>query len=88
MAPGSIYRACVYSRAGYRFQPDGSGVVFVPMIRSLDFWLFDLTTGQQRQVTRLADKGRLPTFDITPDGHAIVFERQRENADIVLIERP
>jgi Tol biopolymer transport system component len=71
---------------GYRFLPDGTGVVFVPMIRSLDFWLFDLATGEQRQLTRLSDRGRLRTFDITPDGKRIVFDRSRENSDIVLIE--
>jgi Tol biopolymer transport system component len=71
---------------GYRFLPDGTGVVFVPMIRSLDFWLFDLATGAQRQLTRLSDGGRLRTFDITPDGKRIVFDRSRENSDIVLIE--
>jgi hypothetical protein len=30
----------------------------------------------------------LSTFDITPDGKAIVFDRSRENSDIVLIELP
>jgi Tol biopolymer transport system component len=71
---------------GYRFLPDGAGVVFVPMVRSLDFWLFDPNTGAQRQLTRLSDRGRLRTFDITPDGKRIVFDRSRENSDIVLIE--
>jgi hypothetical protein len=28
------------------------------------------------------------TFDITPDGQRIIFDRLRENADIVLIDRP
>ena len=28
------------------------------------------------------------TFDITPDGRHIVFDRQRENSDIVLIDLP
>jgi hypothetical protein len=27
------------------------------------------------------------TFDVTPDGKQIVFDRLRDNSDIVLIER-
>jgi Tol biopolymer transport system component len=72
---------------GYRFLPDGSGLVFLPLIRSLDFWLLDLRTGHQRQLTHLGDHGRLQTFDITLDGKQIVFDRLQENSDIVLIDR-
>jgi hypothetical protein len=28
------------------------------------------------------------TFDVTPDGMQIVFDRQRENSDLVLIDLP
>ena len=28
------------------------------------------------------------TFDLTPDGREIVFDRQRQNSDLVLIELP
>ena len=28
------------------------------------------------------------TFDVTPDGQRIVFDRLRENSDIVLIDLP
>ena len=54
----------------------------------LDFWLLDFATKQPRQITRLIDQGYLNTFDITPDGKSIVFDRTRENSDIVLIDRP
>ncbi len=37
---------------------------------------------------RLANKGTVRGFDITPDGKHIVFDRIRQNSDIVLIERP
>jgi Tol biopolymer transport system component len=73
---------------GYRFLPDGTGLVYLPFIPSLDFSMVDLATKQTRQVTRLSNQGTLGTFDITPDGKAIVFDRTRENSDIVLIERP
>jgi Tol biopolymer transport system component len=71
---------------GYRFLPDGTGIVYLPFIPSLDFWLFDLTTKKPRQLTRLSNQGGLGTFDVTPDGKAIVFDRLRENSDIVLID--
>ncbi len=73
---------------GYRFLPDGSGLVYLPFIPSLDFSMVDLATQRTRRLTRLSNQGALGTFDITPDGKAIVFDRTRENSDIVLIERP
>jgi Tol biopolymer transport system component len=72
----------------YRFLPNGSGVVYLPFLQSLDFWLLDLATGNQRQLTHLTNQGKLQTFDITPDGKQIVFDRLRENSDIVLIDLP
>jgi Tol biopolymer transport system component len=73
---------------GYRFLPDGRGLVYLPFIPSLDFSMVDLATQRTRRLTRLSNQGALGTFDITPDGKAIVFDRTRENSDIVLIERP
>jgi len=73
-----------------RFLPDGSGLVYLPRNnnQSPEFWLLELATGNQRQLTRLSHQGTLGAFDITPDGKHIVFDRSRENSHIVLIERP
>ncbi len=73
---------------GYRFLPNGKGLVYLPSFSSLDFWSIDFATKVARQITRLSNQGALMTFDITPDGKAIVFDRSRENSDIVLIELP
>ena len=73
---------------GYRFLRDGSGLIYLPRIPSLDFWRLDLVTRQTRQITRLANQGALRTFDITPDGGSIVFDRARQHSNIVLIELP
>jgi Tol biopolymer transport system component len=73
---------------GYRFLPNGKGLVYLRTIDSLDFWLLDFATKGTRQLTRLSDQGALRTFDITPDGKYIVFDRSRENSDIVLIDLP
>ena len=55
---------------GYRFLPNGTGLVYLPRIQSLDFWLLDFATKQSRQLTRFSNQGALRTFDITPDGKA------------------
>jgi Tol biopolymer transport system component len=73
---------------GYRFLPNGTGLVYLPSFGSLDFWMVDFATKKPRQLTRLSKQGSLGTFDVTPDGKAIVFDRSRENSDIVLIELP
>jgi Tol biopolymer transport system component len=78
------------SSGSQRFLPNGSGLVYLPRNnnQSPDFWLVDLATGNQRQLTRLSHQDTLGSFDITPDGKHIVFDRSRENSHIVLIERP
>jgi len=73
---------------GYRFLPGGTSLAFLPTIDSLDFWLLHFASKSTRQLTRLTDQGALRTFDITPDGKHIVFDRSRENSDIVLIDLP
>ena len=73
---------------GHRFLPDGTGLVYLPRGQSLDFWLLDLATQKTRALTSLADHGIIQTFDVARDGKSIVFDRLRENSDIVLIEMP
>jgi hypothetical protein len=51
-----------------------------------DFWLLDLATKKSRQVTRLHHSAATQSFDVTADGRHIVFDRVRENSDVVLIE--
>ena len=70
-----------------RFLPDGRGLIYVQRLeRQLDFWLLDLGTMKSRRLTRLDDRGTLRTFDVTPDGKQIVFDRLRDNSDLVLID--
>ena len=77
-------------RAGerMRFLPDGSGLVYMQgKGPTQDFWLLDLATLNSRQLTRFDTNATMRTFDITPDGTRIVFDRLSEASDLVLIER-
>jgi Tol biopolymer transport system component len=73
-----------------RFTPDGRGLVFMRATETTpwqDFWLLDLATKNVRRLTRLTDRAAMRTFDITPDGKQIVFDRLRQNSAVVLISR-
>jgi Tol biopolymer transport system component len=73
-----------------RFMPDGRSLIFMSAAEATpwqDFWLLDLATMNTRRLTHLADRATMRTFDITPDGQLIVFDRLRENSAVVLIDR-
>jgi len=71
-----------------RFLPDGTGLVYMlgSTTAGQDFWLLDLGTMRSRRMTRLSNPAAMRTFDITSDGSRIVFDRLRENSDILLID--
>jgi serine/threonine protein kinase/Tol biopolymer transport system component len=70
-----------------RFLPDGSALVYMQNeTPGQDFWLLDLATMKSRPLTHLNNSATMRAFDVTPDGKQIVFDRQKENSDIVLID--
>jgi Tol biopolymer transport system component/predicted Ser/Thr protein kinase len=72
-----------------RFLPNGSGLVYMQGLPSAqNLWLLDLTTMKSRQLTRLNNEGIIRSFDVTPDGRSIVFDRLRGNSHVVLIDLP
>jgi serine/threonine protein kinase/Tol biopolymer transport system component len=72
-----------------RFLPDGKRLIYMQgVLGSQDFWLLDLVTMKSRALTRLQNRATMQTFDITPDGKQIVFDRLRENSNVVLIDLP
>ncbi len=71
----------------FRFLPDGKALVFLRGDdRRQDFWLADLATGRERQLTDLEPGYAMRSFDVSADGKQILFDRTRENSDIVLID--
>ena len=71
----------------YRFMPDGTALVYLDAAGVGPFRMLDLTTMQTRELTTQLDPLAVTrTFDITPDGRRIVFDRLRANSDIVLID--
>ena len=73
----------------YRFLPGGKAlVVLLGVARHQNFWLLDLETRRLRQLTNLRPGFETKSFDISPDGKTILFDRHRENSDIVLIDLP
>lgn len=75
-------------QGGYRFLPNGKSQCYLKSIAWPDFELFDLKTEATRPLTRFSNANPLRTFDITPDGKYVVFDRTRPNADIVPIDVP
>jgi len=73
----------------YRFVPGKQQLVYLlgSQILRENFMLLDLSAKTNRQLSNF-DNRLTRTFDITPDGKQIVFDRLRENSDIVLIELP
>jgi len=72
-----------------RFLPDGNGLVFMEPNRSTPaFQLVHLASGRIRRLIELDDARVVRSFDVRPDGDAIVFDRHHDNADVVLIDRP
>lgn len=73
-------------------------LVFVPGANALvvlkgpahdrNFWLVDLSTGRQRQLTAFDPGFAIGDFDLAPDGREIVFDQVREESDVVQIDIP
>ena len=70
----------------YRFMPNGKALIALEGNQAAqNFSWVDLEGGQQRRMTDFKAGFVIQNFDVSPDGSQIVFDRLRNNADIVLM---
>lgn len=53
-----------------------------------ELWSFDLRDGKERPLTNFGPGPAIQDFDVSIDGRELVFDRVREDSDIVLMELP
>ena len=72
-----------------RFSSDGKSLIYMQgLLASQDFWLLDLASMKSRPLTKLQNRTTMRTFDVTSDGKQIIFDRLRENSQVVMIDLP
>jgi Tol biopolymer transport system component len=82
--------ALILTRGARRvvFRPDADSIVLLQGdVGHKNFWLVDLHTGVQRQITDLAPDIAINDFDLSRDGSAVLFDRTQESSRLALIER-
>jgi TolB protein len=72
----------------YRFAPGKNALILTKAANFpfRNFYSMDLATGRERQLTDLEPGYVIDSFDVSPDGRYIVFDRSRDNSDIVMFE--
>ena len=82
LPPIRVLSSAAIASARFRFLPNGNGLVYMQgsAVTSKDFWVLDMSTQKSRQLARLSSPATMSTFDISPDGKQIVFDRLQENA--------
>ena len=56
--------------------------------RHQNFFWMDLASRQERQITDFRPGFEIRDFDVSPDGREILFDRLRDNSDVVLMDLP
>jgi Tol biopolymer transport system component len=82
--------ALILTRGARRiaFTPDARSIVLLRGdVGHKNFWLVDLDTGAERQISQLAPDVAISDFDLSRDGSVILFDRIQESSRIALIER-
>jgi Tol biopolymer transport system component len=67
---------------------DDALVIMKGDISHKEFWVVDIKTGRERQLTNLGREFVIGDFDVSADGREIIFDRARDESDIVLFDLP
>ncbi len=67
---------------------DDTLVILKGDISHKEFYAVDLKTSRERQLTNLGPRFAIGDFDVSADGREIIFDRTREESDIVLFDLP
>jgi Tol biopolymer transport system component len=81
--------ALILTRGARRlaFSPDARSIVVLRGdVGHKNFWLVDLGTGAERQLTELPPDVVIRDFDLSRDGSAILFDRIQQSSRIALID--
>jgi Tol biopolymer transport system component/DNA-binding winged helix-turn-helix (wHTH) protein len=65
---------------------DGTLVILKGALSHKEFWAIDLASGVERELTELGPGALIGDFDVSHDGRALVFDRVRDESDIVRID--
>jgi Tol biopolymer transport system component len=78
----------VYTKGtSYRFLPRQNALITLEgEFRKQNFYRVDLSTGEHRRLTDLEPGFQILNFDVSFDGKQIVFDRSRDNADVVAMD--
>jgi len=88
-APRSLPSLVLPRGTRFRFVPGQNALLVLKgWLWTKDFYIVDLETGRERQVTKLHPDFTIHDFDLSADGRAITFDRLKETSDIVLIDLP
>ncbi len=65
---------------------DDALVILKGDVSHKEFWVVNLTTGVEQQLTNLGREFAIGDFDVSADGGEIIFDRARQESDIVVFD--
>jgi Tol biopolymer transport system component len=71
----------------FAFVSDGRSILVLRGgIQHKDLWEINLSDGAQKRLTRFEPGFDVRDFDVSPDGRELIFEREQEHSDVVLLD--
>ena len=74
-------------RLAFAGKDDRALIILKGDVSHKEFYRVDLESGQERQLTNLGREFAIGDFDVSPNGRELLFERVREESEVVLFDR-